>query len=131
MLKDQSIVITNTDLIDQDVSTQVKSLRISSLDIQRGFIMLLMAFCHCREYGGIDDYSNMDWNTSSTWLGTSYLDLIQQAFMSMIAAGGFFMLMGVGIIFFYQSCNFPGAVVKTQDAFCFVPELLYSFCINI
>lgn len=87
----------------QNAVTHPKSSRMSAMDIQRGFIMILMAFAHCREYVGTAYYHNLDWNASPDWQGTSLLDLLQQILVSTIAAGGFFMMMGIGIIFLYQS----------------------------
>ncbi|VEG91813.1 hypothetical protein [Legionella spiritensis] len=63
--------------------------RLEALDLQRGFIMILMAFSHCREYTGINNYSNIQSTGSPVWKGQYWLDLWQQMFVSTVAAGGF------------------------------------------
>lgn len=103
--EEQSTAIDNSVITVEQVksASSTSSMRISSMDVQRGIIMMLMAFSHCREYVGTGYYGNLAWNVPATWLSTSYLNLIQQIFISTVAAGGFFMMMGIGIIFLYQS----------------------------
>lgn len=71
--------------------------RLAAIDLQRGLIMLIMAFSHCREYVGATHYNNNQWGTSSAWLGSSWVDIFEQIFVATVASG-FFMLMGVSII---------------------------------
>jgi len=77
--------------------------RLDAIDIQRGFIMTLMALSHCQEYIGIERYSNDGWDESSRWLGTSLFELLHQIFVSMMVTGGFFLMMGMGIIFLWEA----------------------------
>lgn len=89
-------------LLNEKVEAK-SSTRVNAMDIQRGLIMLLMAFSHCREYVGVPHYSNLHWNIPTLWLGTSAFDLFQQIIISTIVAPGFFMMMGVGIVFLYRA----------------------------
>lgn len=77
--------------------------RFGAMDMQRSIIMMLMAFAHCREYIGGPRYSNINWNHPPLWNGISWLDMIQQIIVSTVAAGGFFMMMGAGIIFLFHA----------------------------
>lgn len=84
--------------------TQVStSKRLGAMDMQRGMIMMLMAFSHSREYVSGDRYSNLGFNQSPTWHGNIWPDFIQQFFISTVAAGGFFMMMGVGMVFLFYA----------------------------
>jgi len=87
-----------------EASTSVaKSWRASAMDIQRGIIITLMAFSHCREYVGTDYYKNGEFFNSPAWQGTTILDFMQHICVTMLASGGFFMMMGIGIVFLYQA----------------------------
>ncbi|KTC98789.1 hypothetical protein Lgee_1478 [Legionella geestiana] len=83
-------------------TTAVASTRVPSVDWLRGLIMIMMALCHTRDYIGSSDYENTYWNASLIWRGTSGVDVLHQLF-TLIVPGGFFMLMGVSIVFFYTS----------------------------
>lgn len=65
--------------------------------------MTLMAFAHCREYAGTEYYSNLYWHLSPAWLDSSPINFIQQMLVSTVASGGFFMMMGIGMVFLSQS----------------------------
>ena len=77
--------------------------RFDAMDFQRGFIMSLMALSHCQEYVAIKRYSNESWKESPYWLGTSLFELLNQIFISMMVSGGFFLMMGMGIIFLWEA----------------------------
>jgi uncharacterized membrane protein len=83
--------------------TSKTSWRISAMDIQRGIIMLLMSFAHCREYVGAEHYANYFYFMSAKWEGNSTLDILQQIFVTLLVSGGFFMMMGIGIVFLYYT----------------------------
>ena len=80
-----------------------KSSRLSSLDLQRGIIMCLMAYSHCREYVGISQNKHLSWNSPVTGQEITTLDVIQKSMISLVAAGGFYMMMGIGIFLLWQS----------------------------
>lgn len=92
-------------------TTAVDSARVPSVDWLRGLIMIMMALCHTRDYIGPSDYENTYWNTSPVWRGTSFVDILHQLF-TLIVPGGFFMLMGVSIVFFYSSRKKDGWSLK-------------------
>ncbi|WP_131792969.1 heparan-alpha-glucosaminide N-acetyltransferase domain-containing protein [Legionella birminghamensis] len=85
------------------IQTGAQASRFGALDIQRGMIMMLMAFSHGREYLGGEHYSNYHLDASPAWKGDFWLDFFQQVGVSSIVAGGFFMMMGIGIYFLWQS----------------------------
>lgn len=88
-------------------------LRINAVDLVRGLIMIMMAFCHTRDYIGSHGYENVYWDTSLQWQGTSGIHVLQQIF-TLIVPGGFFMLMGIGIVYFYHSrINSGWSLAKT------------------
>ena len=76
--------------------------RLSAIDIQRGFIVILMAFAHSREYLTTEGYTNTKPGISPKWLGTEWVDLFHQLFVRTVA-GGFCMTMGIGIYFLWQA----------------------------
>ena len=84
------------------VASSAKALRLSAMDMQRGLIMIIMAFSHCREYVGIRYYKNNVWGSPSAWLGSSFVDLFEQMFVSTVASG-FCMMMGIGMILLCKS----------------------------
>lgn len=90
-------------LANDSIKTPNNTWRISAMDIQRGLIMILMALSHSREYIGIKHYSNYHYDVSPAWFGTSKLDFFQQVFVEILVAGGFFMMMGVGMIFLLRA----------------------------
>lgn len=87
--------------LSQD-KTCASNLRINAVDLARGFIMIMMAFCHSRDYIGPEAYENLSWNSNTIWQGALGIDILYQLF-SLIAPGGFFMLMGISIVYFYHS----------------------------
>ncbi|AWN73257.1 heparan-alpha-glucosaminide N-acetyltransferase domain-containing protein [Legionella anisa] len=89
-----------------------QSIRLNALDLQRGFIMLLMSFSHFRDYFQPLYYVNSDWNISPVWRGTSWVDLMQQMFISTVVAGGFYMMMGIGVYLLWQNRIRNGASAK-------------------
>jgi uncharacterized membrane protein len=99
----QAINKNSTAFTAENTTTYTNPWRINAMDIQRGVIMILMAFSHCRDYVGVERYSNLDFATSPAWLGSSLLDIFHQIFVSTLVAGGFFMMMGISIVFLYQA----------------------------
>lgn len=79
-----------------------KTSRLSAIDIQRGIIIILMAFPHSREYMTVEGYTNTKAGISPKWLGTEWVDLFHQLFVRTVA-GGFCMTMGIGIYFLWQA----------------------------
>lgn len=77
--------------------------RLDAMDLQRGLMMSLMALSHCQEYSAFKRYSREYWHEPVNWLGTSLFDLFHQIFISMFVAGGFFMMMGIGIILLWKA----------------------------
>ncbi|MGQ3892786.1 heparan-alpha-glucosaminide N-acetyltransferase domain-containing protein [Legionella sp. CNM-4043-24] len=84
------------------VKAGVSNQRVDALDSARGLIMIMMALCHTRDYIGAGGYENLHWHMSPAWNGRMGIDVLQQLF-SVMVPGGFFMLMGIGIVFFYRS----------------------------
>lgn len=78
------------------------SLRLGAIDIQRGIIMVLMAFVHSREYVSVEGYENLKRGVSPAWRGESWVDVFSQL-VEPLAAGGFFMTMGIGVYFLWQT----------------------------
>lgn len=76
--------------------------RLSAIDIQRGLIVILMAFAHSREYLTTEGYTNTKPGVSPKWMGTEWVDLFHQLFVRTVA-GGFCMTMGIGIFFLWQA----------------------------
>ena len=77
--------------------------RFDAMDIHRGFIMSLMALSHAQEYSRLERYSREDWYAPDLWPMTSFFDLFHQIFISMVVGGGFFMMMGIGIIYLWEA----------------------------
>jgi hypothetical protein len=76
--------------------------RVSSLDIQRGWLMVIMAAIHSLEFANVDRYGNNSWQEPAVWESTSLFDLVCQA-LTLCASGGFFFLMGLSIVFLLES----------------------------
>jgi len=101
---DSTVILKQTSSTFTDSTTRAASQsRWHALDFQRGMIMTLMAFSHSREYSGLDHYGNTHWDHSPAWLGYGWLDMVQQLLVSSAVAGGFFMMMGVGIFFLWHA----------------------------
>ncbi len=79
------------------------NIRVSAIDIVRGLIMALMALAHCQEYICASQNHPLDWDEPSRWLFNSYFEFFQHAFISMTASGGFFMMMGIGIVLLWHA----------------------------
>lgn len=107
----------NEAMVQEEVRTT--SLRINAIDLLRGLIMIMMAFCHTRDYIGADDYENVYWNTNASWSGTLGIDILQQ-FFTIIVPGGFFMLMGIGIVYFYRSRLKSGWTLEKTMRYLFI-----------
>lgn len=100
---EEATITTSTDITTTLRTTvYTNPNRIHAIDIQRGFIMMVMALSHCREYIAAQIYANNDWDMPATWAGHSFLDFIELFFVNAVAPG-FYMMMGMGIIFFHQS----------------------------
>lgn len=94
---------SSTTFATENVSTYRNPWRISAMDLQRGIIMILMALSHSREFIGIEHYTNDQYNVSPSWLGSNFLDFFQQVFVEILVAGGFYMMMGIGIVYLFQA----------------------------
>jgi uncharacterized membrane protein len=87
--------------------------RVKAIDIVRGFIMCLMALVHCQEYVGISRKSNLYWN-DPLWQPSSLFDYARHLLISTVASGGFFFLMGIGVVFLWYARQKQGwALNKT------------------
>jgi uncharacterized membrane protein len=86
--------------------------RFSALDLQRGCIIVLMALSHCREYVGIQYDENLSWFDSFRWHSNSTVDIIQHIFVSTVVAGGFYLFMGIGVFFLWNSRSKQGWTSK-------------------
>jgi len=100
------------------VKTKTQSLRLSAIDVQRGLIMVLMAFVHSREYLGLHKYGNVKMGVSPKWLGESWFDVFYQL-VEPLAAGGFFLTMGIGIYFLWQARKSCGWQAKKITHYLF------------
>lgn len=109
--------------VQDTLRSEVKSKRLACLDIQRGLIMALMAFSHSHEYIG-EPYSNTDPGISPSWLGHSYLDIFQQIAASIYVAAGFYMLMGIGMVFLWQARSRQGWQPKQIAHYFFIRGLV-------
>lgn len=89
-------------IISDHLYAKSEKKRMAAFDIQRGLIVVLMAFSHSREYLGADYYSNSYPGISPVWKGHAWIDVFYQLFVRLVA-GGFFMTMGIGIYFLWQS----------------------------
>ncbi|MCE3045890.1 heparan-alpha-glucosaminide N-acetyltransferase domain-containing protein [Legionella sp. 16cNR16C] len=105
ILQENQSAISQASFLNDETKTRAsgKTARFSALDIQRGLIMMMMAFSHGREYMGSDSYSNYHMDASPAWKGDFWVDFFQQVGVSSIVAGGFFMMMGIGIHFLWHS----------------------------
>lgn len=95
--------ITTADQIQEAPRVASSTQRLSSVDLARGVIMFLMAFSHNREYVGVENHLGYHWDTSAVWLNHSWLNIFHQLFVVVFVAPGFFMLMGVSMIFLFHS----------------------------
>ncbi|MFC3908086.1 hypothetical protein ACFORL_03210 [Legionella dresdenensis] len=107
---------TQSALLEQPIAAEesvsiARTGRFEALDLQRGMIMTLMALAHSREYSS-DPYTNSSWQVTSAWKGHNWLDALQQVIVGSGVAGGFFMMMGVGIFFLWHSWLKDGRTPK-------------------
>lgn len=104
-LQEDQTALSKAAILKTKTNTESRSLikRLGALDIQRGLIMVLMAIAHSREYIGVDSYYNLHWDNSPAWQSNLWLDFFQQVSVESVVAGGFFMIMGIGIYFLWQS----------------------------
>lgn len=89
--------------IVKEHSINIAQRRVSALDVVRGLIMSFMALSHCQEYISLPKNQPHDWDEHSQWFSTSFFEFFQHAFISMMASGGFFMMMGIGIVFLWHA----------------------------
>ncbi|KTD43032.1 hypothetical protein [Legionella parisiensis] len=112
-LNQGQVFLSQNVLITPKKGDTYKSSRLSALDLQRGLIMCLMAFSHCRDYVSSVPNKNLSWNSPLIEQNISSLDFLQKSLISLVAAGGFYMMMGIGIFLLWQSRIKDGVNPKT------------------
>lgn len=89
-------------LVLTDTHVEQTDRRVKAIDMERGLIMCLMALSHCQEYICIGRKGNFYWK-DPVWQSTSLFEFLGHAFISLVASGGFFFMMGMGLVFLWRS----------------------------